>query len=113
MAEFVYVDNSNVFIEGKRVSAVQQGLAHSINHAFREQIFDHTYSLDFGKLHTFVAGDDPSKIKRAALFGSRPPPNDSLWKIAERAGFETVLNDRNVKNKEKRIGHRYCYDDDA
>ena len=103
MAEFVYVDNSNVFIEGKRVSAVQQGLAHSINHAFREKIVDNNYSLDFGKLHTFVAGDDPSKIKRAALFGSRPPPNDSLWKIAERAGFETILEDRNIANKEKRI----------
>ena len=103
MAEFVYVDNSNVFIEGRRVSAVQRGLAHDIYHAFRERIVDNNYFLDFGRLHTFVAGDDPRKIKRAALFGSRPPPNDSLWKIAEKAGFETVLEDRNVANKEKRI----------
>ena len=27
MADLIYVDNSNVFIEGKRVSAVRQGLA--------------------------------------------------------------------------------------
>ena len=103
MAEFVYVDNSNVFIEGRRVSAVRRGLAVDIDHAIKERIFDKNYSLDFGRLHTFVAGDDPQKIKRAALFGSRPPPNDSLWKIAERAGFEPVLEDRNVANKEKRI----------
>ena len=103
MAEYVYVDNSNVFIEGRRVSAVQRGLAPDIYSAFKQQIVDNSYSLDFGKLHDFVAGHDPSKIKRAALFGSRPPPNDSLWKMAKKAGFETVVEDRNVANKEKRI----------
>ena len=30
MAEFVYVDNSNVFIEGKRVKAVDTGAAMNI-----------------------------------------------------------------------------------
>ena len=103
MAEYVYVDNSNVFIEGKRVSAVQRGLASDIAHAFKYQIFDNSYSLDFGRLHAFVAGNDPSQISRAALFGSRPPPNDSLWQMAEKAGFEPVVEERNVANKEKRI----------
>lgn len=103
MAEFVYVDNSNVFIEGKRVSAVARRLARDLREAFDRRIIDHDYSVDFGKLHTFVAGNDPAKIKRAALFGSRPPPNDSLWKIAERAGFETVIEDRNIQNREKKI----------
>ena len=37
------------------------------------------------------------------LFGSRPPPNDSIWKFAEKAGFKLVLEDRNVANKEKKI----------
>ena len=37
------------------------------------------------------------------LFGSRPPPNDSLWAAAERAGFEVVVEDRNIRNKEKKI----------
>jgi hypothetical protein len=103
VAEFVYVDNSNVFIEGKRVSAIARGLARNLQEAFDKRIFDPDYSVDFGKLHTFVAGNDPAKIRRAALFGSRPPPNDSLWKIAERAGFETILEDRNVQNREKKI----------
>jgi uncharacterized LabA/DUF88 family protein len=103
MGEFVYVDNSNVFIEGRRVSAVKRGLAKDIWEALDKGVFDYPYNIDFGKLHAFVAGDDPTQIKRALLFGSRPPPNDSLWKVAERAGFEVVVEDRNVNNKEKRI----------
>jgi hypothetical protein len=50
-----------------------------------------------------TAGNDPSKIKRAMLFGSRPPANDSLWTLAKRAGFEVVVEERNVQNKEKKI----------
>jgi uncharacterized LabA/DUF88 family protein len=37
------------------------------------------------------------------LFGSRPPKNDSLWDLAKRAGFEVVVEDRNIRNKEKKI----------
>ena len=37
------------------------------------------------------------------LFGSRPPPNDSLWAVAESAGFQLVIVDRNLSNKEKKI----------
>ena len=76
-----------------------------IDHAIKERIFDNNYSLDFGRLHTFVAGDDPQKIKRAALFGSRPPPNDSLLygRSPREPGSSQLLEDRNVANKEKRI----------
>ncbi len=103
MAEFVYVDNSNVFIEGQRVSAVSKGMAMNIFDAINNRVLDFSYRLDFGKLHEFVAGNDPSKISRAMLFGSRPPKNDSLWKLAESAGFEVVVEDRNLCNKEKKI----------
>ena len=103
MSEFVYVDNSNVFIEGKRVAAVQNGLALDIWDAIHNNILDNSYRLDFGKLHSFAAGNDPAKIGRALLFGSRPPKNDSLWNIAKKAGFEVVVEDRNVANKEKKI----------
>jgi len=68
-----------------------------------ERILDHGYTISFGKLHQFLTGDDLSQIKRVALFGSRPPPNDSIWRFAERAGFELHLEDRNYANKEKRI----------
>ena len=103
MANFVYVDNSNVFIEAKRVSAVQKGLAMDIYEAMDNGILDDSFRLDFGRLHSFTAGNDPANIKRAVLFGSRPPKNDSLWQIARDNGFETVVEDRNVANKEKKI----------
>jgi len=101
--EYVYVDNSNLFIEARRVSAVTKGMARNIVEAMQHNILDHSYTIDFGKLHEFVAGVDNAKIARAALFGSRPPPNDSIWTFAKRAGFEVVLTDRNVRNKEKKV----------
>ena len=77
--------------------------AHDIVEAMRDGILDQGYTISFGKLHEFLTGNDLAKIKRAALFGSRPPPNDSIWRHAERAGFELHLEDRNVRNKEKKI----------
>ncbi len=101
--DYVYVDNSNLYIEGRRVSAGAQGLAANVREAIRDGVFDHAYTIDFGKLYEFLCGTDKRQIKRAALFGSRPPPNDGIWKFAERAGFELKLEDRNYSNKEKKI----------
>lgn len=103
MADFIYVDNSNLYIEGKRVSAVTKGLAMNIYDAMNNRILDPAYNISFGRLHEFVAGANTAKIARAVLFGSRPPPNDSLWQYAKRAGFELVLEDRNIANREKKI----------
>jgi len=103
MSEFVYVDNSNVFIEGQRAAAVRAEMALDIWDAMENRVLDISYRLDFGKLHSFVAGDEPKKIKRAMLFGSRPPANDAIWEIARSAGFEVVVEDRNAANKEKKI----------
>lgn len=103
MADWIYVDNSNVFIEGKRVSAVKLGLAPDIWDAFHYRILDNDYRMSFGKLYEFVAGNNRAETARAMLFGSRPPENDAIWDIAKRAGFEVVTQDRNVANKEKKI----------
>jgi uncharacterized LabA/DUF88 family protein len=101
--DYIYVDNSNLYIEGRRVSAVANKLADSIIEAMNDGILDHGYTISFGKLHEFLTGNDLSKIKRVALFGSRPPPNDSLWQHAKKAGFALHLEDRNFANKEKKI----------
>jgi len=103
MADWIYVDNSNVFIEGKRVSAVMKGMALDTSDAIANRILDNDYRMSFGKLYTFVAGDDPKETARAMLFGSRPPANDAIWDIAGRAGFEVITHDRNASNKEKKI----------
>jgi uncharacterized LabA/DUF88 family protein len=103
VADWIYVDNSNVFIEGKRVSAVTRGIALNIYDAFENRILDPEYRISFGKLYQFVAGENPSECARAMLFGSRPPANDAIWNIAEHAGFEVHVEDRNVANREKKI----------
>jgi uncharacterized LabA/DUF88 family protein len=103
MADWIYVDNSNVFIEGQRVSAVKTGMALDIWDALHNRILDFNYRMSFGKLYAFVAGTDPQETARAMLFGSRPPVNDAIWEMAKRAGFEVVTHDRNAANKEKKI----------
>lgn len=103
MADWIYVDNSNVFIEGKRVSAVQCGLVPTIWDAFEYGVLDNAYRMSFGKLYSFVAGNNRAETARAMLFGSRPPQNDAIWQMAEQAGFEVIIHDRNFANKEKKI----------
>jgi uncharacterized LabA/DUF88 family protein len=103
MADWIYVDNSNVFIEGQRVSAVNAGMALDIWDAMKNRILDTSYRISFGKLYQFIAGMERADTARAMLFGSRPPQNDAVWDIAKRAGFEVVTHDRNAANKEKKI----------
>jgi len=102
VANFLYVDNSNVWIEGMHVAAVAHGMAPNIFSAQDNKITDHGWKLDFGKLLQF-AGGKRADIGRAVLYGSRPPPNDSLWAAAERRGFEVVVHDRSLKGTEKKV----------
>jgi uncharacterized LabA/DUF88 family protein len=103
MAEFIYVDNSNVFIEGKRIAAIRRGKARSVAHANREDIIDVSFRLDFGELYDFVSEHNPGKVARAVLFGSTVSADDKVWHVAERVGFETVVISRNSENREKKV----------
>ena len=103
MANFLYVDNSNVWIEGMHVAAVASGAAPDIWTAQQDRICDYGWKLDFGRLLQF-AGGELKDIGRAVLYGSKPPPNDSLWKAAEQQGFEVVVHDRSkFSGKEKKV----------
>lgn len=98
---YTYIDNSNVFIEGQRHSAVLRGMAVDIWDAMDRGIFDFTWKLDYGKLHEFVCGDKTS-IGGAKLWGSPPPP-DTFWKMVEKNGFEVVTYEKNKAGKEKKV----------
>src|SRR5690242_20135661 len=102
MANYLYVDNSNVWIEGMHVAAVENGVAPNIWDALERRICDYSWKIDFGKLYQF-AGGEAAEVGRAVLYGSRPPANDSLWLIAKTKGFEVVVHDRNIANKEKKV----------
>jgi uncharacterized LabA/DUF88 family protein len=100
VANLLYVDNSNVWIEGMHVAAYAAGHAPSVWDAVQNKICDYNWKLDFGKLFQF-AGGDRIEVKKAALFGSRPPQNDSLWVAAQRSGFEVVTYDRKYGHEKK------------
>ena len=101
MISYTYVDNSNVFIEGQRTSAVEKGMAIDIRDAMERRIFDFSYKLDYGKLYEYLCGDG-SEIGCAKLWGS-PPPSDSFWKMVERKGFEVKTYEKSVSGKEKKV----------
>lgn len=103
MGKCIYVDNSNVWIEGKYHSAVAKGMVADVYEAHDNKICDMPWAYDFGKLLAIVCDGDVSDIKRAVLYGSRPTDNDSLWNAAKKVGFEVFTPDRNAKNKEKRV----------
>jgi uncharacterized LabA/DUF88 family protein len=103
MANFLYVDNSNAWIEGMHVSAVVEGMAPDIWTAQQNKICDYKWKIDFGKLLAF-AGGERAGIGRAVLYGSKPPPNDSLWVAAKKQGFEVVVHERSrFSGQEKKV----------
>jgi hypothetical protein len=101
MVLFVYVDNSNVWIEGQHVQAARIGLAADPLDAARRRITA-KWSYDFGRLYERVC-PPAEQIGRSILFGSCPPANDSLWDRAWAQGFEVKVFDRNAANKQKRV----------
>jgi len=79
----ILVDNLNVVIDGRKFSAKKRNLSYE---------HDYSWRIDFGALLNKVA--DGHKIVNAILVGSAPPPNDSLWKMAENAGFQVETHER-------------------
>jgi hypothetical protein len=95
---YAYIDNSNLYIEGCRISGVQKGLAKNIFEAMKTGVVDPTWKMDYGRLYEFLCGKDAV----ARLCGS-PPPGDSFWKMLDRKGFNPTVYEKNVQNKEKKV----------
>lgn len=106
---YTYVDNSNVYIEGARVSAVNKGVfgASTIVEAMNNKVVDTSWHIDYGALHQFACGD-PADIGGANIWGAIPP-SDSFWRMVERHGFNVTKYDRNVAGKEKKVDVSLAY----
>jgi uncharacterized LabA/DUF88 family protein len=89
----VFVDNSNVWIEGKRVAG---------RHSKPSVESNGRYRIDYGNL-LGVVQDGRFLADVPKLYGSEPPPNDSVWKMIKSKGFEVEVFKRNIFNKEKGI----------
>lgn len=95
----ILVDNSNIFIEGRKLSAKNKGVTEltpegKIPH-------DPSWRIDFGKLIQKVSEDQ--KIIKAILVGSIPPESDSIWNAAQNKGFDVITHKRNSSGKEKQV----------
>jgi hypothetical protein len=57
MNNFTYVDNSNVYIEGCRISAVRRKMpgAETIIDAMNNRVVDMSWQVDYGRLHELPA----------------------------------------------------------
>lgn len=51
---YTYVDNSNVFIEGQRATAVVKGMAIGIQDAIDRRIVDFSFQIDLREIARFL-----------------------------------------------------------
>jgi uncharacterized LabA/DUF88 family protein len=113
MKIYTYVDNSNVYIEGCRFSAVKKGMSPSVHAAMNDGVVDHSWNIDYGRFHEFLCGADKKEIGAAHLWGS-PPPSDSFWSMVQSKGFQVETFDKSLAGKEKKvdvaIAHRMTKD---
>jgi hypothetical protein len=96
---YIFVDNSNIFIEGQRAAASAEGLPS------RGKL----YRLDFGRLFAFLNPSPDGAFFGLAgeqfpkLYGSEPPPLDSIWKVLEAMGVGLKIFKKNPRGIEKRV----------
>ncbi len=96
---YTYVDNSNFFIEGQRVAAVEAGMALDIADAINRRVFDYSWQPDYGNLYALICGEQ-KQIGCAKLWGS-PPPSDSFWTKVQRKGFKVITYERSYRKERK------------
>lgn len=98
-----FVDDSNIWIEARKFAA--SGNSHMPK--LTDCDCDPRLRIDIGRLVDMLRGDrlqGPS-----SLYGSRPPPNDSVWKVFELFKFKTKIYDR-VRGKEKEVDNSMATD---
>ena len=88
----VYIDDSNIFIEGQKYYAIHLNLRVSRDPRFR---------IDLGKLVEIAVGG--RSLCFVKLYGSEPPALDTVWKQMRQKGLEVELYKKNSKGKEKEI----------
>ena len=88
---YIFIDDSNIWIEGQKVQG--QALADADR--------DPRFRVDLGRFVSMVKGD--RNIAKAFLYGSIPPPNDSVWNAARKRNFKVQIFKRSAGGKEKEV----------
>ncbi len=97
---FIFVDNSNIWIEGKRISGSMKSPPVDMNYYYR---------IEYGCLLTHVC-EGRNLGAMPQLYGSEPPPNDSVWKMIRSKGYDVNVFKRNFFGKEKGVDMRMGMD---
>lgn len=93
----ILVDNSNVFIGGRKYSAIQKGVEPN-GHG---DPVDPSWRLDFEKLLACLASG--RSIHAALMVGSSRSEDDPVWESADQAGFDVVVHERKPGRGEKAV----------
>ncbi len=93
---YIFVDDSNIWIGAK---ALQSKLRRF------KTVEDHRLRIDIGKLTDVLA--DGRSVDQGVLYGSEPPPVDSVWNKIKEQGWR-VMTDKKSKltGKEKKVDTR-------
>ncbi len=90
---YLFIDDSNIFIEGQRTASNRQPMNATARATFR---------IDFGRLLQWIA--ERRTITDVYLVGSRPPEADSFWKVLPAKGIRAHIFDRQA-GREKGVDH--------
>ena len=97
---WIYVDDSNIWIEAKKLASIVKGL---------KTTEDHRVRIDVGKLTDVVAEHRP--VAQGFLYGSEPPPIDTVWEKIEQRGWKVAREKRSRKTgKEKKVDTKLVAD---
>ena len=97
---FIYVDDSNMWIEAKKLAA---------NKLNFKCVEDPRLRLDIGKVTDVVANN--RKVAWGILYGSEPPPIDSVWQKIRERGWKVIITQRSsFTGKEKQVDHQMVAD---
>ena len=97
---FIYVDDSNMWIEAKKLAANKLNL---------KCVEDPRLRLDIGKVTDVIANN--RKVAWGILYGSEPPPIDSVWQKIRERGWKVITTQRSsFTGKEKQLDHQMVAD---
>ena len=98
---WVFFDDSNVWIEAKKLASLKRGYKTKEDHRIR---------ISIGALIEVVSRRR-RKIVTSILYGSEPPPIDTVWKKAEDYGFIVKSHGRSKgTGKEKKVNSNLSAD---
>lgn len=100
-----FVDDSNIWVEAQKFAASGNRYMPKLE----DSDVDPRLRIDIGNLVDTLR--KKRKQGHSYLYGSRPPPNDSVWDaFREKFKFKTKIYNRNSKNKEKEVDNSLATD---